>query len=279
MDIIFDTTMSIHFTGGKETFVYGHPTLSQLAQMLCCPACCAYVPYTSGGHEILYQMEQLWSSCGCTWSSNYNGKKVGELAPPGMCDNGCFFCFCGCLTCDGHIKVMGLNDGGGAERLILARQLFPCWSCILPCCSALGLFSGLCRPVQGCCMYCKGREVQTISAPVFKGPWSRTTSETDPIRVGYVNVSYRYYPTSFCTATPSLLKTTFSAAEGTRLSEEEMIAITLIMQLFGNLETPCKLCCSTSNMIQMPTGISCLDIGMMAKYEWTSVTDAMSRDL
>lgn len=274
MNITFTESLNINFDSGKEHFTYGHVPVMDTLAMVLFPCCCATVPYTSGHHNITYKMEQLWASCGCTWASYLDGQRVGVLQPQGCCSNGALFCCCPCLTCDGKIKLMGLADGTGQERLLLARQLFPCWSYINPLLDTIGLLSVVVRPIQGCYMYTQDREVQTISQPVFKGPWTRA-DPTEPVQVGKLTLSYRYQPVSLCCAAPILIKTSFQAAEGTRLSKDELTALSLLLQLYGNLPTPCKfLGCTSSSLLRIPTGIWCFDLGMMAEYKWESVADA-----
>merc|ERR1712137_1306975 len=70
---------------------------------------------------------------------------------------------------------MRMIDPNNNQTIFFAKSLFPCWPCVqgfAQLCTPLGVFCVLC---QGCCHYCKGTEIRTITQPVYKGNWSRTS--------------------------------------------------------------------------------------------------------
>jgi len=257
---------------GKEHFVKDHVTIGRLCKMMCCPCCCLFVPWAGKNNKMEYIRE--CGLCKCPYAVMLNDVQVGKVHDVGCCDNGCMFCCCPILTCGGFIKVMGMDGKDGTEKFTFAKALFPCW----PLVHTMAMF---CAPIgcaavgiNGCCQYCSGSEFQSITQPVYKGPWSRSDG-TDPEQIGEFTSTYRFSPQNCCCATGAPLKFYFKPTSelGQKLVDEDLAALSLVLQLYRGLPVPCK-CCSPAGF-QQPSGVSCLDIGLGTRVTWRTVQDVM----
>jgi len=278
-----EETVFIEFpgTGKREDFVRDHIELGKLCQMMCCPACCLFIPWAGATTKMEYYRD---AGCGkCPYAVSLNSQKVGKVHDVGMCDNGFMFVMCPALTCSGYIKLMGMdgqdqNGGGFAEKFTFAKALFPCWPCVqgvAQCCAPIGM---ACVAMNGCCRYCQGSEFQRITQPVYKGPWQRTDG-SDPEQIGEFVMTHRFSPVNCCCAAPAPLKFYFKPTTpyGESLVKSDLTVLSLVLALYRGLPAPCK-CCSSADF-QMPTGVSCLDIGLGTKVTWLTVTEVMRDSL
>jgi len=275
LSINMEETMFATFPGeGKEQFLSGHVSNCDLCWMMNCPVCCAVVPFTGKKNNITYVRECLFLSC--PWSVQLNGLTTGRVQAAGCCDNGCCFCCCPCLTCSGHVKMIGLADERGAEKYTVLRELCCCW----PICSGLSL---ACKPLCFCCvsMYgckqyaCNATEIQNITQPIYKGPWSR--SDGTPQKVGEFVLQKRFVPFLCCLACPQPMKVYYrpTTQEGMTMSKEDVSMLSIVLQLYRGMPVPCKLCASAD--FQTPQGIPFADWGLGTSVTWTSVQEAMSQ--
>lgn len=273
VSINVEETVFVTFPGQpQEKFITGHIGLYDLCCMMMFPCCCAKVPLI--GQKSLMEYKQQCGPCGCPWAVSLDGNLVGKARDPGCCDNGCMFLCCAPCTCSGHIKLMSMDDKTGQERFVFARELFTCWIC----CQALGF---ACKPVcfgcvsmNGCCKYCSGTEVQTITQPVFKGPWSRSLG-TAPQQIGEFVMSQKFLPCGPCTALPFPMRYYFKATspEGAALGKDDMTLLAMVLQLYRGMPVPCKLFSSASFVA--PTGIPMADMGLGSTVKWASIQEVL----
>jgi len=273
--IHIEETVFLKFQGeGKpENFVRDHLEMSQLMQMLLCPACCLYVPWQGKEHKMMYKKE--CGICSCPYAVKLDDQLVGKFHDVGCCDNGVVFCLCPCLTCNGFIKIMGIDGSDAQEKFIFAKKLHLCWPCIQNCATFCVPFGICLTGMDGCCHYCSGTEFKSIRQPVYKGPWSRANNSEDPERIGEFVMSQRFQPVCCCCAVPTPLKYYFlpTTPYGEGLKNDELAALSLVLQIYRGMPAPCKLCAGKG--FQVPTGVSCMDMGLSVKTDWRSVDEIM----
>lgn len=254
-----------------ENFVRDHLEIGKLCQMMMCPACCLYVPWAGGENKMEYVRN--CGVCTCPYAVSLNDVQVGKVHDVGCCDNGAFFCCCPCLTCSGHVKLMGMDKISEGEKFVFAKKLFCCWPCVQACamgCAPLGM---CCQGMSGCMHYCEGTEFKKITQPVYRGPWKR--SDGDPEQIGEFVVSQRFNPVCCCIAVPTPLKYYFKPTTqyGEQLEKENLAILSLVLQLYRGMPVPCK--CLSPPGFQIPRGVSCMDIGLGTKTAWKTVQEIM----
>jgi hypothetical protein len=269
-----EETIFIEFPGAgkREEFVKDHIDMGKLCQMMCCPACCLFIPWAGATTKMEYYRDP---GCGkCPYAVSMNGTKVGKVHDVGCWDNGCMFVCCPILTCGGYVKLMGMDGHDGTEKFTFAKGLFPCWPCVQACAQFCGPIGMGCMAMSACCHYCSGSEFQRITQPVYKGPWKRTDG-TDPEQIGNFIITNRFAPVNCCCAAPTPLKFYFKPTTpyGQQLISEDLTVLSLVLAIYRGLPAPCK--CFSSADFQMPTGVSCLDLGLGTTVKWFTVTEVM----
>jgi len=165
------------------------------------------------------------------------------------------------------------QKGDETEKIVFTKELFACWPCVQCCavgCAPLGMALMSCT---GCCNYCSGTEFQTITQPVYKGPWKRSTGG-DPVKIGELVQSYRFTPVGPCCSIRNPLKFYFRPTNDGGVTEAVLPLINLSLMIYRGLPVPCK-CCSPVEF-QIPTGVWCLDCGLNTTTEWKRVEQVMS---
>jgi len=188
-------------------------------------------------------------------------------------DNGLLFCLCPVLTCDGNIKVMGMDGGDGQEKFLFTKELFTCWPYVQACAQVCVPLGVCCNSMDGCKNYCSGTEFKTITQPVFKGPWKR--GQGNPEKIGEFVITQRFEPVGMCCAAPVPIKYYYKplTPDGDNLVEDELAALSLVLQLYKGMPVPCKHFSPAG--FQVPTGVSCMDLGLMVQTKWNSVQDVL----
>ena len=119
----------------NKQFVYDAPNCSNSLYLCLCP-CFPFAQYQSRESTLTYK-----NSCVCCcmpWKAFVDGELAGKTSSPGCCDNGCMFCFCPCLACDGEIIMQYFHDASGTKKYTIRRDLFPCWVFAQYCGAAFG---------------------------------------------------------------------------------------------------------------------------------------------
>lgn len=260
------------YKGEVQYYVADHKPISMLCKEMCCPICCAHSPWVSAHSRMMYK---LVYRCPCTlqWHVIVDQDLIGKVADLGPCDNGCFFCICPCLTCDGSIKIAHVVDHRGTERLTLQKKLFCCWPCVQACSTMCVPFAFCARSMYACCRYCSEHEILVITQPVY-GAWQRGDQPVPEL--GRLIQMLRWEPIGCCCASPTPMKYYFMANDnhGQELDDEQLIRIGMLLQLYRGLPHPCKACGCGSAQFQHPTGLPCLDLGLHTTVSWHSVQDA-----
>lgn len=270
-----EETLYINLPEGLQHFVMDHIDIGDMCKMICCPLCFATVPWISQSRKMRYT-RSCECCCNCPYRVFLDTKLAGKSHKVKCSDNGLCFCLCPIFTCNGHAKLVGFDDKNGDEKFVFAKDLYPCWpvaESIAVFCAPLGL---CCNSMRGCCSYCGGNEFLSITQPVYKGPWNRS-SGSEPEKIGNFVMSYRYKPIGCCCALPSPLKFYYKGTTlaGKQLDEEDMALMSLILAIYRGLPTPCP-CAGGGAGFQKPTGVSCLDMGLNAEYKWQSVGEIMA---
>mmetsp|Transcript_63852 Transcript_63852/g.140604 ORF Transcript_63852/g.140604 Transcript_63852/m.140604 type:complete len:320 (-) Transcript_63852:361-1320(-) len=259
--------------GINENFILDQLPTDKLVQDVCCPVCCTHIPYVSEKHKLEYQ--KICGCCKCKWGVKVDDRDVGAMTDVGCCENGCLFCCCPCLTCDGHIKVMGMKDANKVEKFVFLSKLFPCWPLALACGFFFSGWGALYAGCEGCYNYTNGTSIKTITQPVYKGPWSRRSATAPPEQIGTFYITQRWNPCCLCMAIPTPLRYYYkpTTAEGAIVLTEEQSLLSLVLGLYRGLPGPCKVF-STADF-RTPTGIPCLDIGLETQTSWSSPKDVL----
>jgi len=257
----------------KEQMVKGHTTIKDLLKMACCPLCCAICPYMGDRNKIEYRRE-CESLCACPYAVFKNGVKQGKVKGVGCCDNGAYFCLCGCLNFSGHIKMMSLVDNSNEERIVFAKSLYPCWSYVQICATTCAPLGFCCMSLKGCYQYVQEEEFMTITQPVYAGPWTRQ-SGAEPEKIGDMNLCYRYEPVGCCCAKASPLKIWFDATteSGAKTGADHVALLSVVLATYRGLDPPLKSCLVQD--FQQPSGLCCLDLGLGTKVAWKSLSSVM----
>jgi len=260
--------------GVEDTYFLDRQDLTELVKMFCCPCCCVFVPWVSAKNKMKYSLD-VKCCCDCTYKTELNGRFVGRTRGAGCCDNGWTFCLCPCLTCSGKVKLVGVEGHDGAEHFVFAKSIFPCWplvQCLAQACGCTGL---LCASMIGCYHYITGEQIKTITQPVYKGPWSRTGG-TEPQKVGEFVTSQRFHPVTWCCAVPRPMQYYFkpTTADGTKIAETNLAALSMMLQIYRGMPAPCKMCSSCAEF-QKPYGVSCLDVGLDTETSWQTVQQVL----
>lgn len=276
LGINMEETVFVKFPGSAnaDTFMMDRIENCELIKMLMCPCCCLIVPWVSKSKQMKYALE--CTGCSCNWTVLLNDALVGRTRMPACCENGCMFECCPWLTCGGKFKMIGMNGADNVERFVIAKSLFPCWPCVQTCaitCAPLGAF---CTQIDGCCKYCNGQQIKTITQPVYKGPWTRTSGE-EPVQIGEFVITQRFHPVSCCVAVPTPMKYFFrpTSAEGTKLVGDDLAGLSMVLQLYRGMPAPCKVFGSGGGL-QIPQGIPCTDVGLDTTVSWMTVPEVMA---
>jgi len=270
-----EETMYIKDKNGiDEVFILDQLEIGKLFSDICCPVCCTHIPFTSEKRKMEY--EKLCGCCGCKWGVNIDGNRVGAMTDVGCCENGCVFCCCPCLTCDGYIKVMGMQDANKAEKFVFLSKLSPCWPLVMGLGFLFSGFGALFASCEGCYNYTNGKSIKTITQPVYKGPWSRPKNGSEPpVKIGTFYLTQRWNPCCLCCAVPTPMRFYYKATteEGANLATEEQSLLSMVLSLYRGLPTPCKICSAAG--FRTPTGIPCLDIGLETEVSWSEPRDVL----
>jgi len=276
LGINMEETVFVKFPGADhaETFMYDRVTNCDLIKMMLLPCCCLIVPWVSKTRQMKYALE--CTCCSGNWTVLINDALVGRTRMAACCENGCLFEVCPCLTCGGKLKMIAMEDGNHNEQFLLARNLFPCWPAVTACATVCVPLGTLCVSIDGCCKYCNGQQIKTITQPVYKGPWTRT-SGVDPEKIGEFVITQRFNPIGLCCAAPTPMKYFFrpTSADGTKLSADAMSGLSMVLQLYRGMPSPCKVF-SSGGGLQIPAGVPCADVGLDTEVSWMTVPEVMA---
>lgn len=257
--------------GDVHFFVAAHKPVTTICKELCCPCCCAQSEWVAASAKMKYNLVPNCCDCSCKWVVSVDDEVVGKIVDMGPCDNGCWFCMCPCLTCDGAIKIAKIVDSKNNERITIQKELFCCWPCS-QCCSQFCLpFAMFSRSCYACCMYCSDKEMLFITQPVYPA-WERGDAFVPEL--GRLVQLMRWEPCCCCMALPTPTKYFFKINEQMSIDDQQLVRIGMILQLYRGLPHPCKACGCGGAKFQQPTGLSCLDTGLNTTTEWYSVKDA-----
>jgi hypothetical protein len=260
--------------GSNEVFLMDELAMEKLVQNVCCPVCCTYIPFTSDKRKMEYK--KLCGCCSCRWAVSIDDVPAGQMADVGCCDNGCLFCMCPCLTCDGYVKLMGLENANKEEKFVFLSKLMPCWPLAMGLGALVGGITLPCLLMQGCYQYVNGQSIKTISMPVYQGPWSRgKSSGQPPLELGKFYIAQRFIPIGICCAAPIPMRVHYKATntEGYDLGGDSPL-MGMVLSLIRGMPTPCK-CCSPAGF-RVATGWPCFDIGLETETTWSSTKEAMN---
>lgn len=276
MSMTTEDSITIAFPGEPpEQLLWDHTDIKSFVFMHFLPCCCASHPLVGRSNKLAFFRQFNMQTKSCPYQVTLNGQLVGKIDGIGPCANGLAYCLCGDFLCSGHVKEMALFDSQGQERFIFAKELFCCWRPCLVCSQKLRPIAECYMNINGCINYLYGTEIQTVTQPIFKGPWSRHTSTSPPLKIGEFVITSRFKPVSLCCATPSMMKVYFrpTSSEGQDLSKEDVALLTMVMQFYRGMPHPWKGVGVAP--WHKPLGVACLDYGLGSKYDWKSVTAIM----